>query len=119
MEKHHRDYSQIKHKWGIEQLESIIHCIEFVLVNGTRHGFNYHSLSWIIFEPDNNRNSIEIGFEEHVVKITGFMLEPVYQKILQKELLSVHEQGERYKELYSADESVITAITVERKEDGI
>ena len=117
MEKHSKDYNRITHDWGTEQLEDQNPCIEFVQTGGIRHGFNYNSLSWIMFDPGETHNSITIGFDEHTVTITGFKLEPVYQKILHRDILSIIEQGERYIALNNGGEPLISKISIEKKEE--
>lgn len=89
--------------------------IDFQLKDGTRQMFNYAYLMTTWTELIDHELVLKCFFSTHLVNISGFCLESIYEAILKQELKTLRENDERYVHSQPEGEPFVTQIEIRWK----
>ena len=91
--------------------------IDFVKKDGTRQSFPYghYMTAWYEKKKDTNEWAIKIFFATHLVTISGFGLEKIYDELRQFHLKSLIAHDIRYADDIEDSEPFVSGILIEWK----
>lgn len=97
--------------------------IDFVKKDGTRQSFPYSHFmtAWYEKQKDQNQWAIKIFFATHLVTISGFSLEKIYEQLRQFRLKLLTAHDIRYADDIEEGEPFVSGILIEwrNKEEQI
>jgi len=83
--------------------------------DGKRAFYNYAYLVSVVFDPGEEKNVITLCFSSDVIKIQGFLLEPLFMALFEHLPRIITATDERYA---TQEESLVTNILIDNKENG-
>ncbi|MFD2520383.1 hypothetical protein [Emticicia soli] len=83
--------------------------------DGKRAFYNYSYLVSVAFDPGEDKNVITLCFSSDVIKIQGFLLEPLFMALFEHLPRIITATDERYA---TGEESLVTNILIENKDNG-